>query len=726
MSETQKKAAESQAGNENAEKDEEKNKQNAFIKVVPNQKFLKLIVGPQTGQNQTFQNVFLNIIPTNTIKTQDTAAVNPLVVPNVKDNSRNVFLNINSTFQRFIPLTTQAENKDAGKDIKKEEVNVSKILTEAKTEELSVEIDPTDFGCMSEDSPVQALTDNNEKDWEEVITGTKIQTAIDTVPSLVPINSDTNFNKSPYVPIVPKPSSFSPNDEEKYDFFNGGHFLTTNEPITKLTELNFTCELCERMFDTMKNLRSHIKQFHLGKFPYKCDFCYSEFANRGAYDLHLEKHNCLQDTFLANESLTLKDFPINEISPTQQINEIEMQNVSNKSENDEPPEMHTCDVCAMIFQSANGLVRHKVRKHNQKAKKKYFIKGMKNARCDICNRDFSTQSYLQIHLKLHEKKGPNYRGKIFRNKYVHTELTENGNTTTESHMEDIIDITKDEQENGDMVEICDPLALEDDDGNELDDIPKALKLKINLRNIKHSDSPEHMDVDENSCNINKALFSDISLECEQYLLEQQQNETTNTNCKTCKKSFEKKSDLKRFLNSLHSKSMQYKCHLCDSSFCEVDHLTKHLQIHYTSATCSICQKMFADEHEMQNHNMLHENRANWQCGVCYFINNEIVALKEHINEHGNEIIYRCHFCDEEFVLSQDLSNHIDKHDGSHSCKECEKSFGYQHEKNIHDYNMHGKERFCCEICMKTYKTVHDLERHKNLHKFHPHLLHSDA
>lgn len=738
MNESQKKQTESQTVNETVEKDEEKNKQNAFIRVVPNQKFVKLVVSPQTGQNQTsFQNVFLNIIPATALKTQEpattvTTTINPLVVQqqNVKDNSNsNVFLNLNNTFQRFIPVIG---DKEAGKDNKKEDVNVSKILTETKTEELSVEIDPTDFGCMSEDSPQQPSSDNNEKDWEDVITGTKIETSIDTVPSLVPINSDSsNFNKSRYVPIVPKPSSFSPNDEEKYEFFNGGHFLTPNEPTTKITELNFTCELCDRMFDTMKNLRSHIKQFHLGKFPYKCDFCYSEFANRGAYDFHIEKHNCPQDIFLANDSLTLKDFPTNGAPPgLLQSSDLDMQNVvsSSKSENEEP-ETHTCDVCGMAFQSANGLVRHKVRKHNQKTKKKYFIKGMKNARCDICNRDFSTQSYLQIHLKLHEKKGPNYRGKIFRNKYVHQQM-QNGNNITES---DVLDISKEGQEaNGDIIEMHNPLLLDDDDDeeNEIDDIPKALKLKINLRNLNRSDSPHSMEVDDdlNDSSINKALFSDISLECEQYLLEQQHNDRGNANfdCESCRKSFENKSDLKRYLNSLHSKSMQYKCHLCDSSFCEIDHLTKHLQIHYTSASCTICQQMYTDENEIEIHNEFHDNQANWQCGVCYFVNNEIKSLKEHINEHGNKILYRCHFCDKEFDISQDLNDHIDKHDGSHCCNECEKSFGYQHEKDIHDYNMHGKERHSCEICMKSYKSSHDLVRHKNLHEFHPHLLHCEA
>lgn len=37
---------------------------------------------------------------------------------------------------------------------------------------------------------------------------------------------------------------------------------------------------------------------------------------------------------------------------------------------------------------------------------------MKNAKCDICNREFSTQSYLQLHIKLHYRKS-DYRLKVF-------------------------------------------------------------------------------------------------------------------------------------------------------------------------------------------------------------------------------------------------------------------------------------------------------------------------
>lgn len=694
------------------QKDADKTKPNSYIRVVPNQKLLKLYL-PQAGQNQTsFQNVFLNIIPTNALKTPTQENFAPFVAPNPKDNSRNVFLNINNTFQRFVPLEPKGS--------KKEEVNVSKILTEAKTEELSVEIDPTDFGCMSEESPSQNVSD--EKDWEEVISGTKIQATHDAVPSLVPINSnaDCSFTKTQKTADI--------TNEEKYAFFDGGHFLTPKNAIPSIAEFNMTCEMCDRAFDTMKNLRLHIKQFHLGKFPYKCDFCYSEFATRGAYNIHLEKHKCPSDTFLAKETLTLKDFPMEEgpppiTIPPPPISDVEMP--AEKSENEEP-EMHTCEVCGMSFQSANGLVRHKVRKHNQKSKKKYFVKGMKNARCTICNRDFSTQSYLQIHLKLHEKKGPNYRGKIFRNKYAQKEPTQNGNGFEESHNEKIKDATKDDRDfvqNGDSGEIRDPLALDVED-----DIPKCLKLKINLRDMKCSDKGEtEMETEESDGAINKALFLDISLECEQYLLEQQNGTgCAESNCITCKKAFEKKSDLKKYLNSLHSKSMQYKCHLCDSSFYEVSQLTKHLKMHCMSASCTICMKMFTDTEIMKIHNeVFHHNQANWQCSGCYIIDNDVDTLMEHVAQHENKFIYKCHFCDDEFKDARDLSDHINKHDGSHYCKECDKSFGYQHEKNIHDFTVHNRERHSCKICSKSYKTTRDLSRHETLHQYHPYLLHGE-
>lgn len=782
------------------QKEEDKNKHNAYIRVVPNQKLFKLFVGPQTSQN-SFQNVFLNLIPSNTVKSVQDNNVNRFVMqnPNIKDANRNVFLNINNTFQRFIPMPQNKEIKSV-RNQRMGDVNVSKILTETKTEELSVEIDPTDFGCMSEDSPVHHVGESlAERDWDELISVTKIPAATEvSVPRLVPLNktelikeetvevgvSKSNNVVNNYVPILPKPNTFANNEitnEEKYEFFNGGHFLTPKDCLTDIKQLSYTCEICDRIFDTLKVLRHHIKQFHLGKFPYKCDFCFSEFATRSTYDIHREKHKSPADTFLIKETLTLQDFPADVViqpAPPPPSNS-DVQNSDTKSENEDSGIVeHACNICNNVFQSANGLVRHKVRKHNQKTKKKYFVKGMKNARCDICNRDFSTQSYLQLHKKLHLRKGPNYRGKIFKNKYAHTKSTQNGDAGDDSHAENITEPTTDStdvqenEENEQLLEDEEEPSTRVNENVETclskPDHSRSLKIKINLKNLKRCSesmdedsspqSAEEIDLEmemQNSeyveeqepgdclANINEASFQDISLECEEYLLYQQQNsvkgvddtdfgtvlqhtETLKANCICCKKSFGEKSNLKRYLKNIHIKSKQYKCHLCSNTFYEVYHLTKHLKIHFKSGSCTICQKMFSSEVEMEEHNKYsHNNSAFWECGVCYVVFKDTVKLKEHMLEHDSSLIYCCHLCGDEFKMCEDLSRHVAEHRGLYFCKLCQKRFGYEHEKNIHDSSIHEKNRHLCDLCNKSYKSQQEVTRHSNLHQYHSHLLHNN-
>lgn len=785
------------------EKGEIQKKPNAYLRVVPDQKLLKLIVGQQSAQN-SFQNVFLNLIPTNTTNTVQDNNISRFVVqnPNAKDANRNVFLNINNTFQRFIPIPQNITKPPA------EEVNLSKILTESKTEELSVEIDPTDFGCMSEESPVTHTTDHVEKDWEELITGTKIHAAADaTLPRLVPLKSQvvvkepetvenndgrTNNILNNYVPILPKPNPFLNSseitNEEKYEFFNGGHFLTPKDTPSISNDLTYPCELCDRNFDTLKVLRYHIKQFHLGKFPYKCDFCFSEFAARSMYDLHMEKHKSEGDSFITKESLTLQDFPTTDLNSTKPpAAETTTSNETN-AENDGDFEF-ACDMCTSAFSSENGLFRHKARKHNQKNKKKYFIKGMKNARCDICNRDFSTQSYLQLHKKLHLRNGPNYKGKVFRNKYAIKTVQNNSDPQDSKKSESIqneVDITivkKTSAENENVTVVPKNVNCNNDttEPNLKANNMQSLKIKINLKNLKQSS--ESMDDDSNSLNgndepeiemetddvdnieegmeedeeeedvnpdfkvtaINDAPFLDVSLDYKDsateylYCLEaddESSADALNENplksgkvslkCVYCKEGFDKMEDLKLHVNSVHIQSMQYKCHLCNNTFYKIPHLTKHLQIHFSSASCTLCQRMFSLESTRQFHNnSSHSDTAFWQCSVCYNLLNETESVKDHMLNHDCKMCYKCQFCEDEFTDPTKFSMHIVAHNGLYSCNVCQMKFNDEDEKNIHDNDVHKTKTYLCDICHHSYKKIHELTRHSNLHQHHPHTIQTD-
>ncbi|KAK9869384.1 hypothetical protein WA026_003141 [Henosepilachna vigintioctopunctata] len=150
----------------------------AFM-VLPNQKFVKIVVGPQ--QQNSFQNVFLNLIPTaGGINPPALAPVSVNTVPppapslkdhlnTNKDTNQNVFVNLNNTMQKFIPI---APSKLMVKSPSNNTPVINQLLTDTKTEELSVEIDPTIFGLGSDsDSSAQ---EEEVNDWDEVITQSQI------------------------------------------------------------------------------------------------------------------------------------------------------------------------------------------------------------------------------------------------------------------------------------------------------------------------------------------------------------------------------------------------------------------------------------------------------------------------------------------------------------------------------------------------------------------------
>lgn len=411
---------ESQRKNEsqNTTKSQNTGQGNAYM-LLPNQKYVKILVGSQnqgtTGNTNSFQNVFLNLIPTTTISP----------VPNTsdggtqknKDTNQNVFLNINSTFQKFIPLSSldppplkksELNKKSNSKEsVLKSNVNVSQLFNESNAEEMSVEIDPTSFLSLEHDDSSNS-EDESKHDWDEVITKQKIDSHKIRANGATPAEQPDITNgkeqvstPSNYVPILPKD-----------DLYSGGHFLSSSSDKTDIN-----CESCQKSFPSIRLLKQHLKQFHLGKLPFKCGYCYTEYMIRSEYDDCLSRHK--KDQEVQNTSLTLKDFAD---GTSYESDALTLSLIA-----DTPADMnleanengdYVCTVCARIFNSSAGLLRHRVRKHNQKNRKKYFIKGMKNAKCDICNREFSTQSYMQLHRKLHMREDLGYKYKVQgRSKY---------------------------------------------------------------------------------------------------------------------------------------------------------------------------------------------------------------------------------------------------------------------------------------------------------------------
>ncbi|XP_030754548.1 uncharacterized protein LOC115881270 [Sitophilus oryzae] len=423
--------------------------QGGTFMILPNHKYVKILVGPQNQgtTSNSFQNVFLNLIPATSLTAVPSIGGNSSDQKN-KDTNQNLFLNINNTFQKLVPITSispleppplkptepvkllQASKEQAVN------LNVDQLLTSSNAEEMSVEIDPTSFLSVEHDHSNSG--DESKNDWDEVITKQKID------HKTVKVNGTSNGKNTSgnFVPILPKE-----------DFFmSGAHFLSGS-----LEEGNFSCEMCEKSFLTVRLLKQHFKEFHLGKLPFKCEYCYSSFLTRPEFE-HCMKSHILESSLAENNSLTLKDFSEkdsfeNDSLSMSIIAETPADHNLFPNENGD----FVCHVCSRVFHSSSGLLRHKVRKHHQKNRKKYFIKGMKNATCDICNRDFSTQSYLQQHKKLHFRNDAGYKYKVLgKNKYKESsdvesedqKPTENGETEMKKGS-DSNDANTNEQEESD-------------------------------------------------------------------------------------------------------------------------------------------------------------------------------------------------------------------------------------------------------------------------------------
>ncbi|KAH1013553.1 hypothetical protein HUJ04_002532 [Dendroctonus ponderosae] len=457
--------------------------------LLPNQKYVKILVGSQnqstTGKTNSFQNVFLNLVPSTTISSVSSGSETG--AENSKDTNQNVFLNLNNTFQKFIPISPAEspplKNNEASKRSRESllkanvnNVNVNDLLTESKAEEMSVEIDPTSFLSVEHDNPSSSDGDSrNDCDWDEMITKQKL----DYMQAKSKANGSTSKyrDSTNFVPILPK---------DDYQMYSGGHFLSSSSD-----QSDISCESCQRSFHTLRLLKQHLKQFHLGKLPFKCDYCYAEFLRRSDYESCLYRHK--KDQEVQNTSLTLKDFTGNSSYENDALS-ISIIAGTPADQNLEPNENgeYVCEVCKRIFNSSAGLLRHRVRKHNQKNRKKYFIKGMKNARCDICKREFSTQSYMQLHRKLHLREDGGYKYKVQgRSKYKNIEGEEE---EKDEAAKQEIDIESKENESETVNVTSDgPLAVKEDQNesdSETDSEPEHSPKKQKLDDCDSSDSQD--------------------------------------------------------------------------------------------------------------------------------------------------------------------------------------------------------------------------------------------
>uniref|UniRef100_A0A1Y1LXD0 Protein krueppel n=1 Tax=Photinus pyralis TaxID=7054 RepID=A0A1Y1LXD0_PHOPY len=748
------------------QKELEQFQQQLFLNVKSYQQFYPQIAN--VAQANPFQNVYLNIVPPPAAKPFTKNAKLP---PN--DLNQNMFVNINNTLHKILPIVSPTN------DVKlsipqlplrtQEDVNISNLLTNSKTEELSVEIDPTCFDCEDDcKTPKECDEANADSELKSIPSLAKLTDTIETFAPLPDTKLDSSIKvEKTFVPPVIATNTFVPIRPKKnymlpdLDFLNLDHFMADKTQVKSVI-----CELCGQMCDTIKSLYAHIRQIHSGEFPYRCKHCSTVYALQNQYETHMKRHASHKSNAFSKDMITLEDLSVHNEAILFPASVEASPNNHEASDDEGEPNLNLefkCDICPRSFHNSHGLSRHKFKRH-QPQRRKYFVKGMKNAKCDICNREFSTQSYLQLHIKLHFRKN-DYRLKVFnKDKYI-TEKQEDGGEKNQEQSE----TQPDEDESTETNPNCDKSGESNEIVEEVVDEAKSsqgqgLKIKINLRNLKNSHeivekigeaeevsepvvSETSMEVDEDVADLKLGgsksdadssksdILTDVNMECEPEVQGSGDDSVKGDalpqippppikpelvngkqQCVFCLKLYRRKHDLKRHLNNIHLKAIQYVCHLCQTPFYEAFQLTRHLRQHNGFVRCGTCLKEYSIIRDLKLHiTAAHDNNAFSQCGSCGLSFQRIRYLREHMHEHDKTITYRCHLCPEEFKESRDLSRHLVEHSGMYACNICHTTFSAEQELNnhskCHSEDPANERKYTCELCPSKFKKKRYLMAH---------------
>lgn len=379
---------------------------------------------------------------------------------------------------------------------------------------------------------------------------------------------------------------------------------------------------------------------------------------------------------------------------------------------------HQCSFCCKVFFSLDRLSDHE-----------NIHTGKRPYECRVCNKTFTTNKYLTVHVRNHGDKP--HKCLLCEKSFVTP--TELDYHTREKHLPDtdprryfpcrqcdakfktsFLLYYHRRKHRKTTIYKCDYCQKE---------FEMRQKILTHMRN--------HFGIKPFKCSYCPKAFTDSSSRCAHEVNCNKSGDSEkrrNLQCKFCSKKLQSQGKLDTHENS-HTGKRPYKCRVCDKAFAAYNTLSAHVKLHADEKAyqCVHCEKKFVskfflDNHTREKHLPHTDPRRYFPCKLCDFKSISYNQYKTHNRKHQTITdIFTCDHCEKQFTNKKNILRHMETHSPIiPKCNYCQKAFVYtgskkQHERLCSKRKVIRKIGFECKFCHKTYGSRLAHKDHETTH-----------